>query len=61
MSTVALRVRYNRDDYAQVEMPGATTIRYAARRVAEALGHGGDEGDFRLFVAGQRAPDCGGV
>lgn len=69
MNTVVLRVHFHRDDYIRVEMPAATTIRYAARRVAEALGYAGDLGDFRLFVAGEICPineaeiaaDCDGV
>ena len=37
MATVTIKVRHNRED-RPIEMPGATTCLYAAKRVAEVVG-----------------------
>ena len=36
--------------YLVLEMPGATSIRYAAKRVAEAIGLDPNAGDFELVT-----------
>ena len=43
-----LKVYNGGGGYLVLEMPGATSIRYAAKRVAEAIGLDPNAGDFEL-------------
>ena len=51
MTTITLKVLTPNSGTYEVSMPGVTTVRYAALRVAEALSHDPERASWRLSDA----------